>query len=92
MGDDKSVGDPTRVYNAFVNGQAAMDKALCSDRMTNESRSGLYNNTIYITAILGRSKHSESAASTDIAMLAQLLGSEQEGDEASGEHAMEARK
>jgi hypothetical protein len=32
---------------------------------------------IDLTAIPGRSKHSERAASTDIAMLVQLLGSEQ---------------
>jgi hypothetical protein len=77
MGNDPSVGDPTRVYNTLVDSSAEMDRALCPDGMTNESRSGLYNNMIDITALPGRSKHSDSAVSTDIAMLAQLLGSEQ---------------
>jgi hypothetical protein len=56
---------------------AEMDLALCLDGMTDESRSGLYNNTTEITALPGRSKQSDSAASTDIAMLAQLLSSEE---------------
>jgi hypothetical protein len=54
-----------------------MDPALFPDGMTNESRSGSYNNMIDITGLPGRSKHSDSAASTDIAILAQLLGSKQ---------------
>jgi hypothetical protein len=75
MGNDPSVGEPTRVYNALVNSQAEMDRALCPDGTTNESRNGLYNNRI--TELPGRKKDSDSAASTGIAMLAQLWGSEQ---------------
>jgi hypothetical protein len=45
--------------------------------MTDEDRSGLYNNMIDIAALPGRSKQSEGAASTDMALLAQLLSSEQ---------------
>jgi hypothetical protein len=72
MGNDPSVGEPTRVYITVVNSQAEMDRALCPDGMTNEDRSRLYNNMINITASPGKSKHSDSAASTYIAMLAQL--------------------
>jgi hypothetical protein len=77
MGDDPSVGDPTRVYNTLVDSQGEMNRALWPDGMTNEDRSGLYNNMIDIAALPGRSKKSEGAASTDIALLAQLLSSEQ---------------
>jgi hypothetical protein len=50
---------------------------LCPDGMSDEDQSGLYNNMMDIAALPGMSKNSDGAASTDMALLAQLLGSEQ---------------
>jgi hypothetical protein len=76
-GDDPSVGDRTRVHNTPVNSAEEMHRALCPDGMTKEDRSSLYNNMLDIAALPGMSKQSEGMASTDIAALAQMLGSEQ---------------
>jgi hypothetical protein len=61
MGNDPSVGDPRHVYNKLVDSAAEMNRALDPDGMTNESRGGLYNNMIDITALPGRLKHRSTA-------------------------------
>jgi hypothetical protein len=77
MGNDPFVRDPTRVYNTLVKSQTGMNQALCPDGMSYDDQGGLYNNMMDIAASPGMFKKSDGAASTDMALLAQLLGSEQ---------------
>jgi hypothetical protein len=75
MGNDPSIGDPTRVYNTLVTSRIGMNQALCPDGMSDDDQGGLYNNMMDIAALPGMSKKSDGAASTDMALLTQMLGS-----------------